>query len=194
MCWGLNLDKILLGLWTLLNVIATSWLAFFFNKRLKKFSLRFSYFSEIQTKSLAETYNLLAEFKEKTEMMEELEAKNKNPETYRKKSLEWLNAYLNCTKQFSRERYIYPIKIREKYDSILKDFDSLYEVLNKKQRIESLFFTDESGEKELGGDYADFVELTEALNNFNIKGVFENTITSINLLLKEIESEFDNIK
>jgi hypothetical protein len=194
MCWVLDFDKILLGLWTLLNFLVTSWVAFFFNKRLKKFSLRFSYFSEIQIKSLADTYQLLAVFKEKTELMVGLESKNKNPETYKKKSLEWLIAYLNCTKQFSRERYIYPIKIRKKYDNVLKDFNSLYEVFNKKQKIESLFYINEFGEKELGGDYADLVELTDALNKFNIKGVFENSITSISLLLKEIEFEFDNIK
>lgn len=194
MCWEFNLDKIILGLWTLINVIATSWFAFFFNKRLKKFSLRFSYFSEMQIKSLANTYHLLAEFKEKTELMEEFESKNKNPETYKKKSLEWLNTYLNCTKQFSRERYIYPKKIRGKYDSILQDFNSLYEMLNKKQRIKNLYYINELGERELGGDYSDLVELMSELNKFNVNGIFEKSIISIGLLLKEIESEFDNIK
>lgn len=88
MCSELDLGKILLGIWTLINIFATSWIPFFFNKRLKRFSLRFSYFSEMQLKSLADIYHLLAEFKEKTELMEQLELKNKNPETYKRKSLD----------------------------------------------------------------------------------------------------------
>lgn len=194
MCSELDLDKILLGLWTLLNIIATSGIAFFFNKRLKKFSLRFSYFSEMQIKSLADIYNLLAEFKEKTETMEKLEFKNKTPEAYKKKSLEWLETYIHCTKQFSRERYIFPIKIRKKYDNILEDFNSLYEIIDKKQKIESLFYTNEVGDKELGGDYSDLVELMDELNKFNVNGVFKKSIISINSLLNEIEGEFDKIK
>lgn len=194
MCSELDLDKILLGLWTLLNIITTSGIAFFFNKRLKKFSSRFSYFSEMQIKSLANIYNLLAEFKEKTETMEKLEFKTKTPETYKKKSLEWLETYIHCTKQFSRERYIFPIKIRKKYDNILEDFNSLYEIIDKKQKIESLFYTNEVGDKELGGDYSDLVELMDELNKFNVNGVFKKSIISINSLLNEIEGEFDKIK
>jgi len=193
MSYELTLTKIIFSFLALINILITVYLTFFFNKKLKKFTSRFSFYNELQLKSLSVLYSLMAEFKEKSQLLEKMEKQENSPDTYKKRALAWVNIYIECKQEFSRQKYIYPKKIRKMYGSILIDFNSLSNIIDIKGKLESLFYINNLGEKELGGDFAELEKLSDEIKKYNTDSLYKKTINTINQLLEQIEAEFDKI-
>ena len=163
-----------------------------FKNQLKKKEIKYSYYNQLQIKSLSKIFQSITGFKELTEKMIGLE--KSSPENYSRISSLWITSYFECTKLFSREKYILPIGLKKKHINMFSNFNSLFDLISIEKKLKSLYYTNEIDEVELVGNYEDLSSISEQLKCYDNKRIFEATILSINDLCQDIETYFEAIE
>jgi len=163
-----------------------------FKSELKKSQIKFSFYNELQIKSLSKIFTTLTDFKRITANISQ--SKNDNPEHYKKIASLWLKSFIETTEIFSYEKYILPVDLKNKYSYLISNFYTLNELIGKEKQLKSLYYTNESGDVELGGDNEDLNNIHKQLKEFNKQGVFSLAISSIDNLRSQIEKYFESIE
>ena len=95
---------------------------------------------------------------------------------------------------FSKEKYILPKNIKNRYTEIHQNFKTLFEYIKNEKELKSNFFTNEVGDLIFEGDYQNLNELTEKIQKFNRNDIFAKAINDIELVRKEIEKHFEKLE
>lgn len=163
-----------------------------YKSELKKSELKFSVYNQLQIESLSKLFQQLTEFKDTTSIISKSESKS--PESYQQIAVIWSNKFFETTKMFSKEKYILPKNIKNRYTEIHQNFKTLFEYIKKEKELKSNFFTNEVGDLIFEGDYQNLNELTEKIQKFNRNDIFAKAINDIELVRKEIEKHFEKLE
>lgn len=163
-----------------------------YKSELKKSELKFSVYNQLQIESLSKLFQQLTEFKDTTSIISKSESKS--PESYQQIAVIWSNKFFETTKIFSKEKYILPKIIKNRYTEIHQNFKTLFEYIKNEKELKSNFFTDEVGDVIFEGDYQNLNELTEKIQKFNRNDIFAKAINDIELVRKEIEKHFEKLE
>ncbi|MEO6219248.1 MAG: hypothetical protein ABIO81_02390 [Ginsengibacter sp.] len=80
------------------------------------------------------------------------------------------------------------------YSDVLAEFRNLLTLVDYEKQLANLFYTNEIGEPELGGDYNDLDKISSKLKELNRTTIMSNSIQKISLLREEIEKYFERIE
>ena len=163
-----------------------------YKSELKKSELKFSVYNQLQIESLSKLFQQLTEFKDTTSIISKSESKS--PESYQQIAVIWSNKFFETTKMFSKEKYILPKNIKNRYTEIHQNFKTLFEYIKNEKELKSNFFTNEVGDVIFEGDYQNLNELTEKIQKFNRDDIFAKAINDIELVRKEIEKHFEKLE
>jgi hypothetical protein len=163
-----------------------------YKSELKKSELKFSVYNQLQIESLSKLFQQLTEFKDTTSIISKSESKS--PESYQQIAVIWSNKFFETTKIFSKEKYILPKNIKNRYTEIHQNFKTLFEYIKNEKELKSNFFTNEVGDVVFEGDYQNLNELTEKIQKFNRNDIFAKAINDIELVRKEIEKHFEKLE
>lgn len=163
-----------------------------YKSELKKSELKFSVYNQLQIESLSKLFQQLTEFKDTTSIISKSESKS--PESYQQIAVIWSNKFFETTKMFSKEKYILPKNIKNRYTEIHQNFKTLFEYIKNEKELKSNFFTNEVGDLIFEGDYQNLNELTEKIQKFNRDDIFAKAINDIELVRKEIEKHFEKLE
>ncbi|WP_374363229.1 hypothetical protein [Cloacibacterium sp.] len=163
-----------------------------YKSELKKSELKFSVYNQLQIESLSKLFQQLTEFKDTTSIISKSESKS--PESYQQIAVIWSNKFFETTKIFSKEKYILPKNIKNRYTEIHQNFKTLFEYIKNEKELKSNFFTNEVGDVIFEGDYQNLNELTEKIQKFNRNDIFAKAINDIELVRKEIEKHFEKLE
>ena len=163
-----------------------------YKSELKKSELKFSVYNQLQIESLSKLFQQLTEFKDTTSIISKSESKS--PESYQQIAVIWSNKFFETTKIFSKEKYILPKNIKNRYTEIHLNFKTLFEYIKNEKELKSNFFTNEVGDVIFEGDYQNLNELTEKIQKFNRNDIFAKAINDIELVRKEIEKHFEKLE
>lgn len=163
-----------------------------YKSELKKSELKFSVYNQLQIESLSKLFQQLTEFKDTTSIISKSESKS--PESYQQIAVIWSNKFFETTKMFSKEKYILPKNIKNRYTEIHQNFKTLFEYIKNEKELKSNFFTNEVGDLIFEGDYQNLNELTEKIQKFNRNDIFAKAINDIELVRKEIEKHFEKLE
>ena len=163
-----------------------------YKSELKKSELKFSVYNQLQIESLSKLFQQLTEFKDTTSIISKSESKS--PESYQQIAVIWSNKFFETTKMFSKEKYILPKNIKNRYTEIHQNFKTLFEYIKNEKELKSNFFTNEVGDVVFEGDYQNLNELTEKIQKFNRNDIFAKAINDIELVRKEIEKHFEKLE
>ena len=163
-----------------------------YKSELKKSELKFSVYNQLQIESLSKLFQQLTEFKDTTSIISKSESKS--PESYQQIAVIWSNKFFETTKMFSKEKYILPKNIKNRYTEIHQNFKTLFEYIKNEKELKSNFFTNEVGDVIFEGDYQNLNELTEKIQKFNRNDIFAKAINDIELVRKEIEKHFEKLE
>ena len=163
-----------------------------YKSELKKSELKFSVYNQLQIESLSKLFQQLTEFKDTTSIISKSESKS--PESYQQIAVIWSNKFFEITKIFSKEKYILPKNIKNRYTEIHQNFKTLFEYIKNEKELKSNFFTNEVGDVIFEGDYQNLNELTEKIQKFNRNDIFAKAINDIELVRKEIEKHFEKLE
>lgn len=163
-----------------------------YKSELKKSELKFSVYNQIQIESLSKIFQQLTELKDTTSLISKSE--NKTPESYQQIAVIWSNKFFETTKIFSKQKYILPKYIKNRYTEIHQNFETLFEYIKNEKEIKSNFFTNEVGDIIFEGDYQNLNELTEKIQKFNRNEIFTKAINDIEIVRKEIEKYFEKLE
>lgn len=163
-----------------------------YKSELKKSELKFSVYNQLQIESLSKLFQQLTEFKDTTSIISKSESKS--PESYQQIAVIWSNKFFETTKIFSKEKYILPKNIKNRYTEIHQNFKTLFEYIKNEKELKSNFFTNEVGDLIFEGDYQNLNELTEKIQKFNRDDIFAKAINDIELVRKEIEKHFEKLE
>lgn len=163
-----------------------------YKSELKKSELKFSVYNQLQIESLSKLFQQLTEFKDTTSIISKSESKS--PESYQQIAVIWSNKFFETTKIFSKEKYILPKNIKNRYTEIHQNFKTLFEYIKNEKELKSNFFTNEVGDLIFEGDYQNLNELTEKIQKFNRNDIFAKAINDIELVRKEIEKHFEKLE
>ena len=163
-----------------------------YKSELKKSELKFSVYNQLQIESLSKLFQQLTEFKDTTSIISKSESKS--PESYQQIAVIWSNKFFETTKMFSKEKYILPKNIKNRYTEIHQNFKTLFEYIKNEKELKSNFFTNEVGDLIFEGDYQNLNELTEKIQKFNRDDIFAKAINDIELVRKEIEKLFEKLE
>lgn len=163
-----------------------------YKSELKKSELKFSVYNQLQIESLSKLFQQLTEFKDTTSIISKSESKS--PESYQQIAVIWSNKFFETTKIFSKEKYILPKNIKNRYTEIHQNFKTLFEYIKNEKELKSNFFTNEVGDVIFEGDYQNLNELTEKIQKFNRDDIFAKAINDIELVRKEIEKHFEKLE
>jgi len=184
---------------TLITVITNIFLSIWTNQRierfkngLKKTEIKFSLYNELQIKALSKLYQLLVDFQKKTKLIKE--SNNLSTEKHKNLVQNWIAIYIQCSNEFSMEKYILPKEIKDSYSAILTDYDNLLNLVNYEKRVTSLYYTNENGETELGGEYKDLDDITTKIKELDRIKIMLNTIQKTSLLREKIEKIFERME
>ena len=145
-----------------------------YKSELKKSELKFSVYNQLQIESLSKLFQQLTEFKDTTSIISKSESKS--PESYQQIAVIWSNKFFETTKIFSKEKYILPKNIKNRYTEIHQNFKTLFEYIKNEKELKSNFFTNEVGDVIFEGDYQNLNELTEKIQKFNRNDIFAKAI------------------
>ena len=154
--------------------------------------MKFSVYNQLQIESLSKLFQQLTEFKDTTSIISKSESKS--PESYQQIAVIWSNKFFETTKIFSKEKYILPKNIKNRYTEIHLNFKTLFEYIKNEKELKSNFFTNEVGDVIFEGDYQNLNELTEKIQKFNRNDIFAKAINDIELVRKEIEKHFEKLE
>ena len=163
-----------------------------YKSELKKSELKFSVYNQLQIESLSKLFQQLTEFKDTTSIISKSESKS--PESYQQIAVIWSNKFFETTKIFSKEKYILPKNIKNRYTEIHQNFKTLFEYIKNEKELKSNFFTNEVGDVIFEGDYQNLNELTEKIQKFNRNDIFAKAINDIESVRKEIEKHFEKLE
>ena len=163
-----------------------------YKSELKKSELKFSVYNQLQIESLSKLFQQLTEFKDTTSIISKSESKS--PESYQQIAVIWSNKFFETTKIFSKEKYILPKNIKNRYTEIHQNFKTLFEYIKNEKELKSNFFANEVGDVIFEGDYQNLNELTEKIQKFNRNDIFAKAINDIELVRKEIEKHFEKLE
>ena len=163
-----------------------------YKSELKKSELKFSVYNQLQIESLSKIFQQLTEFKDTTSIISKSESKS--PESYKQIAVIWSNKFFETTKIFSKEKYILPKNIKNRYTEIHQNFKTLFEYIKNEKELKSNFFTNEVGDVIFEGDYQNLNELTEKIQKFNRNDIFAKAINDIELVRNEIEKHFEKLE
>lgn len=163
-----------------------------YKSELKKSELKFSVYNQLQIESLSKLFQQLTEFKDTTSIISKSESRS--PESYQQIAVIWSNKFFETTKIFSKEKYILPKNIKNRYTEIHQNFKTLFEYIKNEKELKSNFFTNEVGDVIFEGDYQNLNELTEKIQKFNRNDIFAKAINDIELVRKEIEKHFEKLE
>ncbi|CAA0189955.1 hypothetical protein TMP248_20008 [Tenacibaculum maritimum] len=116
------------------------------------------------------------------------------PERTVKITENWLNIYSKVYTTFSREKYILPKSIKDKFDSIISQLNNTSGYLESENKMSSLFHTWENGEIEFMGEDEDRIALYDQIGRSNKNGIIKSTGKNIKELRLEIETYFEKIE
>lgn len=156
---------------------------------LKKKEIRFLLYNEMQIKALSKLYQLLVDFQKKTILIKE--SNEVSVEKYKNLVQHWIIIYIKCSDEFSKEKYILPKEIKYSYSALLGDFRDLMTLINYEKQFKNLFYINEIGETELGGDYKDLDKISSKLKELNRTIIMSNSIQKTSSLREEIEKYFE---
>lgn len=181
----------------LINAAIIAFLSFYFNRKLKKQTVKFSLYNEIQIEALRKIYKLLTSFKFITLQIKEND--KKDFDFYKTISDKWLSSFIELTTTLSQEKYILPKKIKSSYTITINELNSLRDYLINNTKLKDNFETHFDGleYKQLIKSYADedyIRELQEKINNVKSEKLFSSLIKKIENLRHNIELEFEKMK
>ena len=102
-----------------------------YKSELKKSELKFSVYNQLQIESLSKLFQQLTEFKDTTSIISKSESKS--PESYQQIAVIWSNKFFETTKMFSKEKYILPKNIKNRYTEIHQNFKTLFEYIKNEK-------------------------------------------------------------
>jgi hypothetical protein len=164
-----------------------------FKSVLKKSEIKYSAYNQLQIESLSKIYQLLSDFSEQTFIVGQ-EIDSVSPERIIKTTKKWLILYKNVYITFSREKYILPKDIKEKYASIFSQLENMKGYVKNEKDMSAMFYTWETGEVEFMGDDMDRITLFDKLKEYKKDGIINQTIDNTTELRKKIEQYFENIE
>jgi len=164
-----------------------------FKTDLKKSEIKFSKYNQLQIDALSKIYQLLSDFLEQTFIIGR-EMNSVSPERTNRTSKNWLILYKKVYFTFSKEKYILPKNIKEKYSSIIVQLENMSGYIKSEKDMSAMFYTLENGEVEFMGDDQDRITLHDRLSKYNKNGEIKKTTENIIELRKEIEKYFENIE
>lgn len=181
----------------IINILLVAFINFCFNRKLKKQTLRFSLYNEIQIETLKKIYKLLTSFKFITI---QISANDKQDfDFYKKISDKWLFSFLQLTNTLSQEKYILPKDIKASYTNTINELNLLRNYLIENTKLKNNFETHFDGLEynQVIKTYADenyTRDLLEKIQKVESNKLFNSVIDKIEVLRKEIELEFEKMK
>ncbi len=164
-----------------------------FKNQLKKTEIKFSKYSQLQIEALSQIYELVDDFDLNNRNIS-VNLKNVSPEYKKNITTEWLSTFNKFYFSFSKKKYILPKHIKEDYETIIHDLVAAKEYVKIENDISSLYHTWENGDVEMIGNYEEAFRLSEALQEYEEKGLLQKTNANIQNLKNEIESYFNKIE
>ena len=146
----------------------------------------------MQIKALSKLYQMLVDFQNQTILIKK--SNEVSEEKYKNLVQNWITIYIKCSDEFSREKYILSKEVKNLYSDVLADFRNLLTLVDYEKQLANLFYTNEIGEPELGGDYNDLDKISSKLKELNRTTIMSNSIQKISLLREEIEKYFERIE
>ncbi|WP_036786887.1 hypothetical protein [Polaribacter sp. Hel1_33_49] len=181
----------------LVNIVLVTFINFIFNRKLKKQTVRFSLYNEIQIHSLKKIYKLLTTFKFISIQIKE---NNKRGfDYYKKNSDKWLLCFFRLTSTLSQEKYILPKEIKKSYADTIKELNSLRDYLIDNTNLKDNFETHFDGLEynQVIKPYADedyIRELLGKIQNIKSDDLFKTVNEKVEILRNKIELEFEKMK
>jgi len=180
----------------LIQIIQSIWVSRkieHFKSTLKKSEIKYSKYNQLQVEALSKIYQLLTDFSEQTLIIIK-EINLASPERTNNTTKKWLILYKTVYFTFSKEKYILPKRIKEKYCSIFSQLENMAEYIASEKDMSEMFYTRDDGEVEFMGDETDRITHYDKLIKCKKDGIFSQTIDNITELRKEIELYFENIE
>lgn len=164
-----------------------------FKNELKKSEIKYSKYNQLQIKALSEIYQLLSDFLESTKILKN-NINTSSPERITRITEDWLSVYSKVYSTFSREKYILPASIKDKFDSIILQLNNASGYVESERKMSSMFYTWENGETDFMGDDDDRNSIYSQLEKYNKNGVIKSTLLNIKDIRKVIEMYFEKIE
>lgn len=181
----------------IINILLVAFINFYFNRKLKKQTLRFSLYNEIQIETLKKTYKLLTSFKFITIQISEND--KQGFDFYKKISDKWILSFLQLANTLSQEKYILPKDIKASYTNTINELNLLRNYLIENTNLKNNFETHFDGLEynQVIKTYADedyTRELWEKIKKVESTKLFNSVIDKIEVLRNKIELEFEKMK
>lgn len=181
----------------IINILLVAFINFYFNRKLKKQTLRFSLYNEIQIETLKKTYKLLTSFKFITIQISEND--KQGFDFYKKISDKWILSFLQLANTLSQEKYILPKDIKASYTNTINELNLLRNYLIESTNLKNNFETHFDGLEynQVIKTYADedyTRELWEKIKKVESTKLFNSVIDKIEVLRNKIELEFEKMK
>jgi len=162
-----------------------------FKNELKKSEIKFSRYNEIQIRILSESYQLLSDFNESTLNVTKTKL---SPEEVSKRAKKWMEDYYNFHKHYSRNKFIFPSRIKAKLSLIFSTFEKMKTIVKIDHDTSQIYYTDDYGEVQFVGSQDDLERIHSELGTLNKNDTIKYTISNIENLKKEIENFFSSLE
>jgi len=127
----------------LIQIIQSIWVSSkieHFKSALKKSEIKYSKYNQLQIDALSKIYQLLSDFLEQTFIIGQ-EINSGSPEKTNKQTKNWLILYKKVYSTFSKEKYILPKSIKEKYSSIFSYLENMNGYIKSEKNMSAMFYT-----------------------------------------------------
>jgi len=142
-----------------------------FKTTLKKSEIKFSKYNTLQLEALRSFYIKLVYFHGANEDLLDSEYESNDHNRYKERILNWLNNYSKCSNEFSKEKILFPIHLKDISIKTLDSFKKVYKILVHEKK------------------YLEFLEMDSNYNWSKMYEIPDNELFEINKKIEKLKSQ-----